>query len=76
MTSESSPIGFAGRGMRSNRYDVWMLPLGPSERRFRAFLDGKLTWAACAREFGREMFPDGPLNSRRPVMSHESAERP
>ena len=62
---------FRGRGMRTNRYDVWMPSLGPSERTFRAFLDGTLTWAEFSREFSREMFMDGPIDSRsRTIKNH------
>lgn len=62
---------FRGRGMPATRYDVWMPSLGPSERLLRAFLDGKMTWAAFAREFTNELFLDGPIDARsRTIKNH------
>ena len=55
---------FRGRGMPSNLYDVWMPSLGPSERLLKAVLGGKITWAAFTRDFKKELFLDGPIDSR------------
>jgi uncharacterized protein YeaO (DUF488 family) len=52
---------FRGRGMKTSRYDVWMPSLGPSER---LLLNGRDTWAQYAREYKRELFMDGPVDSR------------
>jgi len=62
---------FRPRGMRKTRYDVWMPSLGPTERTLRAGQSGKLSWAQFSREFRREMFLDGPIDSRsRTIKNH------
>jgi uncharacterized protein YeaO (DUF488 family) len=55
---------FRGRGMSTDRYDVWMPPLGPSERLLRDVQSGRITWAQFGREFVKELFMDGPIDSR------------
>ena len=55
---------YRGRGMPSTLYDVWMPSLGPSEKLLKAVLAGKITWAAFTRDFRKELFLDGPLDSR------------
>ena len=55
---------FRGRRMSSNLYDVWMPSLGPSERLLKAAQADKVTWAAFTRDFKKEMFLDGPIDSR------------
>jgi uncharacterized protein YeaO (DUF488 family) len=49
---------FRGRGMKADRYDVWMPNLGPSERLLKAAL-GKLgddkAWREFARKYKEEM---------------------
>jgi len=42
---------FRGRGMTTDRYDVWMPSLGPSEKLLRAFLSGTISWAEFTRAF-------------------------
>ncbi len=62
---------FRGRGLPSTLYDVWMPSLGPSERLLKAVLGGKMTWAAFAREFKKELFLDGPIDARsRTIKNH------
>lgn len=53
-----------GRGLPSDRYDVWMASLGPSETLLRDIQQNRITWAAFAREYGRELFLDGPIDAR------------
>src|SRR5688572_3595894 len=52
---------FLGRYMRTTRYDVWMPSLASSER---LLLEGKETWAQYAREYRRELFMAGAIDSR------------
>ena len=47
---------FRGRGMRSNRYDVWMANLGPSEVLLRSFLDEEISWPVFSRRYKAELF--------------------
>jgi uncharacterized protein YeaO (DUF488 family) len=62
---------FRGRGMPTNRYDVWMPSLGPSERLLRDGQSGRITWAQFLREYRRELFMDGPVDSRsRTIKNH------
>ena len=55
---------FRGRGMPTNRYDVWMPSLGPSERLLRAAQSGKISWSEFTRGYKRELFMDGPIDAR------------
>jgi len=55
---------FRGRGMSTDRYDVWMPSLGPSEQLLQAVQSGQQSWAQFSREFLKELFMDGPIDSR------------
>jgi uncharacterized protein YeaO (DUF488 family) len=62
---------FRGRGMATNRYDVWMPSLAPSERLLRKVQAGKITWTQFLREYRRELFMDGPVDARsRTIKNH------
>jgi uncharacterized protein YeaO (DUF488 family) len=62
---------FRGRGMPTNRYDVWMGSLGPSERLLKAMLAGRTSWPRFLRDYRRELFMDGPIDSRsRTIKNH------
>jgi uncharacterized protein YeaO (DUF488 family) len=47
---------FRGRGLPTDRYDVWMANLGPSERLLKSFLAGKITWSQFGKKYREEMF--------------------
>lgn len=55
---------FRGRGLSTDRYDVWMPSLGPSEQLLRKFLTGRISWPAFARQYRSELFQDGPIDAR------------
>ena len=62
---------FRGRGLPASRYDAWMPSLGPSEQLLKAVQSGKTTWAAFTRDFKKELFLDGPIDSRnRTIKNH------
>ncbi|MEO8601472.1 MAG: DUF488 family protein [bacterium] len=62
---------FRGRGMATDRYDVWMANLGPSERLLRAFLAGTTTWAEFARRYRAELFAAGSVDAgNRTIKNH------
>ena len=62
---------FRGRGLPSNRYDVWMPSLGPSERLLRGVLSGRIDWTQFLREYRRELLMDGPVDARcRTIKNH------
>jgi uncharacterized protein YeaO (DUF488 family) len=51
--------------MKSDRYDVWMANLGPSERLLRSALKGLAddkVWRAFARAYKAEMLTSGDLD--------------
>jgi uncharacterized protein YeaO (DUF488 family) len=57
--------------MGTERYDVWMPSLGPSEQLLRAAQSGKTPWARFSREFAAELVMDGPIDSRsRTIKNH------
>ena len=49
---------FRGRRMPTDRYDVWMASLGPSERLLRDFQGDKISWAEFRAAYKREMLSD------------------
>src|SRR6185503_15320226 len=54
-----------GRGMKSDRYDVWMANLGPSERLLRGALRGladEKVWRAFARQYKAEMLSSATID--------------
>jgi uncharacterized protein YeaO (DUF488 family) len=55
---------FRGRGLPTDRYDVWMPSLGPSEELLRKFLAGRISWPTFARHYRAELFQDGPIDAR------------
>jgi uncharacterized protein YeaO (DUF488 family) len=55
---------FRGRGMSANLYDVWMPSLGPSEKLLKAVQAGTMKWTVFTRDFKKELFLDGPIDSR------------
>ena len=55
---------FRGRGMSSDRYDVWMPSLGPSEELLEKVMKGRITWAQFTKAFQSELFEDGPVDKR------------
>lgn len=62
---------FRGRALPTNRYDVWMPSLGPSERLLRAGQTGRISWAEFAAGYRTELFMDGPIDSRsRSIKNH------
>jgi uncharacterized protein YeaO (DUF488 family) len=62
---------FRGRGMPTNRYDVWMPSLAPSESILRKGQSGRITWSQFVREYRRELFMDGPIDARsRTIKNH------
>jgi uncharacterized protein YeaO (DUF488 family) len=62
---------FRGRGLPSNRYDVWMANLGPSEELLRALLSGAIGWPEYKRRYERELFEPGEIDARsRTIKNH------
>jgi len=62
---------FRGRGMSTDRYDVWMANLGPSEALLRGFLARDMTWATFARRYRAELFAGGSADAaNRTIKNH------
>ena len=62
---------FRGRGMSTDRYDVWMANLGPSEALLRSFLADDITWATFARRYRAELFAGGSADAaNRTIRNH------
>lgn len=54
-----------GRGMKSDRYDVWMANLGPSERLLRSALKGlgdEKAWREFARRYKVELLSSAAID--------------
>jgi len=47
---------FRGRGLPTDRYDVWMANLGPSEALLKRVLAGKTPWRAFLKSYREELF--------------------
>ncbi len=62
---------FRGRGLPSNRYDVWMANLGPSEQLLHDFLSGQANWAEFSRRYRKELTEGGGVDARnRTIKNH------
>lgn len=59
---------FRGRGMKKDRYDVWMANLGPSEPLLRDFLSGTIDWGVYTRRYKAEMFQSGGADQHNKVI--------
>jgi uncharacterized protein YeaO (DUF488 family) len=60
-----------GRGLPSNRYDVWMANLGPSEALLRDILGKRVTWAEFSRRYKKELLESGGVDARnRTIKNH------
>ena len=46
---------FRGRGLPTDRYDVWMANLGPSERLLWGFKRGEISWREFAKAYRAEI---------------------
>ena len=44
-----------GRGLPSNRYDIWMANLGPSEQLRDAILGARISWKEYSRRYLEEL---------------------
>jgi uncharacterized protein YeaO (DUF488 family) len=60
-----------GRGLPSNRYDVWMANLGPSEALLRDILEQRVSWAEFSRRYKKELLESGSVDARnRTIKNH------
>ena len=62
---------FRGRGMKRDRYDVWMPSLGPSEKLLKAMLAGGVAWPDFARKYRDEMMASGDIDKKnKTILNH------
>jgi uncharacterized protein YeaO (DUF488 family) len=62
---------FRGRGLTSDRYDVWMPNLGPSEKLLKRFLAGEIPWNRYSKLYQEELFLDGGVDAdNRTIKNH------
>ncbi|SRR6266404_7128664 len=60
---------FLVRGLRKERYDVWMPNLGPTETLLRSF--GQISWEDYAKRYLEELFLDGSIDiENRRIKNH------
>ena len=53
-----------GRGLPSDRYDIWMANLGPSEQLRDAILAGRIWWKEYSRRYLAELRESGEVDRR------------
>jgi uncharacterized protein YeaO (DUF488 family) len=64
-------IRVRGRGLRANRYDVWMANLAPSEALLNAGRKGAITWSEFSRRYRSELKEGGSIDKRnRNIKNH------
>jgi uncharacterized protein YeaO (DUF488 family) len=54
---------FRGRGLPTDRYDVWMANLGPSEALLKSVLAGKITWREFSKRYRDELFAPAAIDA-------------
>jgi uncharacterized protein YeaO (DUF488 family) len=54
---------FRGRGLPTDRYDVWMASLGPSEKLLKSVLAEKITWREFLKRYRQEMFAPAAIDA-------------
>jgi uncharacterized protein YeaO (DUF488 family) len=55
---------FRGRGMKADRYDLWMPSLGPSESLLKEMLGGTLQWKDFAKRYRDELLLSESIDER------------
>jgi uncharacterized protein YeaO (DUF488 family) len=60
-----------GRGLPTNRYDVWMANLAPSEDLLYAARSNRITWSEFGRRYRKELKESGSIDKRnRNIKNH------
>ncbi len=55
---------FRGRGMKAERYHVWMPSLGPSERLLKAMLGGDVAWREFSHAYKAEILSSADIDEK------------
>jgi uncharacterized protein YeaO (DUF488 family) len=62
---------FRGRGLTSDRYDVWMPNLAPSEKLLKGFLAEAIPWREFVRRYREQMGASAPFDEEnRTIKNH------
>ena len=62
---------FRGRGMKKDRYNVWMPSLGPSEKLLKGILEGSLTWPDFTKKYKDEILASGDIDKKnKTILNH------
>lgn len=54
---------FRGRGLPTDRYDVWMANLGPSEKLLKSVLAKEITWRDFSKKYREEIFASAAIDA-------------
>ena len=55
---------FRGRGLKKNRYDVWMANLGPSEQLLRSAMNEEISWKQFGQRYKAELLSSSDLDCK------------
>ncbi len=62
---------FRGRGMKADRYDVWMPSLGPSEKLLKSVLDKKISWPEFIKRYKDEILASAEIDKKnKSILNH------
>ena len=62
---------FRGRGLSTDRYDVWMANLGPSETLLRSIQSGRIRWSEFTRRYREELLESTSVDRKnRTIKNH------
>lgn len=62
---------FRGHGMKTDRYDIWMPSLGPSEELLRNMLGGRIAWKDFAKAYREEVLASEAIDKKnRTILNH------
>ena len=62
---------FRGRGMKTDRYDVWMPSLGPSEKLLKDMLNDRVSWAEFKKKYKDEVLSSDAIDKKnKTILNH------
>jgi uncharacterized protein YeaO (DUF488 family) len=62
---------FRGRGLSTDRYNVWMANLGPSETLLRSIQSGRIRWSEFIRRYREELLESTSVDRKnRTIKNH------
>lgn len=62
---------FRGRGMKTDRYDVWMPSLGPSEKLLKDMLADAVSWKDFSKSYKDELLSSAAIDKKnKTILNH------